>query len=295
MTMIPNTPGHQSVQVERPAEAGDAARPAPMTDSELERYARHIVLREIGGAGQNRLRAARVLVVGAGGLGSPVLEYLAAAGVGTISIVDHDVVSLSNLQRQVLFDDQHLGQPKVIAARERLGRLNPGVSVFPVQTRLDDTNANELLRCHDLVLDGTDSFGVRRIVNRAAVSLGIPLVSGAIGQWEGQVSVFSVADGTPCYACVFPNEPAPGVAPSCAEAGVIGALPGIIGSMMAAEAIKVITGAGEALTGQLLMYDALQGECRRIRLARRHDCEICGEASGLADMQLPGSHEGPDR
>ena len=209
MTMIPNTPGHQSVQVERPAEAGDAARPAPMTDSELERYARHIVLREIGGAGQNRLRAARVLVVGAGGLGSPVLEYLAAAGVGTISIVDHDVVSLSNLQRQVLFDDQHLGQPKVIAARERLGRLNPGVSVFPVQTHLDDTNANELLRCHDLVLDGTDSFGVRRIVNRAAVSLGIPLVSGAIGQWEGQVSVYRWRTAHPVTPACFRTSPRP--------------------------------------------------------------------------------------
>ena len=295
MTIMPNTPDHPAVQAERSAEAGDAARPAPMTDSELERYARHIVLREIGGAGQNRLRAARVLVVGAGGLGSPVLEYLAAAGVGTISVVDHDVVSLSNLQRQVLFDDRHLGQPKVIAAQERLLRLNPGVTVFPVRMRLDDTNADGLLRCHDLVLDGTDSFGVRRIVNRAAVSLGIPLVSGAIGQWEGQVSVFSVADGTPCYACVFPNEPAPGVAPSCAEAGVIGALPGIIGSMMATEAIKVITGAGEALTGQLLMYDALQGECRRIRLVRRHDCEICGEASGSAVKRLPGNHEGLNR
>ena len=291
MTRMANAPHHPAIQVERSDGARDAARPAPMTDSELERYARHIVLREIGGAGQNRLRAARVLVVGAGGLGSPVLEYLAAAGVGTISVVDHDVVSMSNLQRQVLFDDRHIGKPKVIAAQERLSRLNPGVSVFPVQMRLDSTNADALLRCYDLVLDGTDSFGVRQIVNRAAVSLGIPLVSGAIGQWEGQVSVYSVADGTPCYACVFPNEPAPGVAPSCAEAGVIGALPGIIGSMMATEAIKVITGAGDTLMGQLLMYDALQSECRKIRLVRRHDCEVCASAF----KQLPGNHEGLDR
>ena len=287
MTRTPNAPdcGDKS---------GDANRLVPMTDSELERYARHIVLREIGGAGQTRLRAARVLVVGAGGLGSPVLEYLAAAGVGTISIVDHDVVSLSNLQRQVLFDDRHLGRPKVVAAQERLGRLNPGVSVLPVQTRLNSSNADDLLRSHDLVLDGTDSFDVRQIVNRATVLLGIPLVSGAISQWEGQVTVFSVADGTPCYACVFPNEPEPGVAPSCAEAGVIGALPGIIGSMMASEAIKVITGAGETLMGHLLMYDTLYGEFRKIRLVRRHDCAVCGEASGSAVTRLSGSTGGQD-
>ena len=288
MTQTPNVP-------DRSAIPKDVARPAPMTDSELERYARHIVLREIGGAGQNRLRAAKVLVVGAGGLGSPVLEYLAAAGVGTISIVDHDVVSLSNLQRQVLFDDQHLGRAKVVAARERLRRLNPGVSVLPVQTRLNSSNAEDLLRCHDLILDGTDSFDVRQIVNRATVLLGVPLVSGAISQWEGQVTVFSVADGTPCYACVFPNEPAPGVAPSCAEAGVIGALPGIIGSMMASEAIKVITGAGETLMGHLLMFDALQGEFRKIRLARRHDCEVCGDAPVSADTCSPTNPGGQNR
>lgn len=288
MTQTPNAPDHT-------ATAKDVARPSPMTDSELERYARHIVLREIGGAGQNRLRAAKVVVVGAGGLGSPVLEYLAAAGVGSITIVDHDVVSLSNLQRQVLFDDRHLGRAKVVAARERLHRLNPGISVAPVQTRLDNANADDLLRLHDLVLDGTDSFGVRQIVNRAAVALGIPLVSGAISQWEGQVTVFSVADGTPCYACVFPNEPAPGVAPSCAEAGVIGALPGIIGSMMASEAIKVITGAGEALMGHLLMFDALQGEFRKIRLVRRHDCEVCGGAPGSENTRSPENPGGQNR
>ena len=188
-----------------------------------------------------------------------------------------------------------MAQAKVAAAKERLHRLNPGVSVTPVQMRLDSANADELLRHHDLVLDGTDSFRVRQIVNRAAVSLGIPLVSGAISQWEGQITVFSVADGTPCYACVFPNAPAPGVAPSCAEAGVIGALPGIIGSMMASEAIKVITGAGEALMGHLLMYDALQGECRKIRLMRRHDCEVCGEAPGSANTRSPGKPGGQNQ
>ena len=257
---------------------GDVVQPVPMTDAELERYARHIVLREVGGVGQNRLRAARVAVVGAGGLGSPVLEYLAAAGIGSISVIDHDTVTLSNLQRQVLFDSEQIGQPKVTAARDRLYRLNPGTAVLPIQQRLDDGNSEELLQDHDLVLDGTDSFAVRQAVNRRAVSLEIPLVSGAIGQWEGQVSVFAAGEGTPCYACVFPNEPAEGVAPTCAEVGVVGALPGIIGAMMAAEAIKVITGAGEPLAGFLLMYDALYGECRKIKLLKRDDCGVCGKS-----------------
>lgn len=264
----------------------DASRTAPgrsrppMTTQELERYARHIVLREVGGPGQNRLRGARMLVVGAGGLGSPVLEYLAAAGVGTISVIDHDIVSLSNLQRQVLFDETHLGRPKVEAARERIGRLNPGVRVQPIECRFSPDNARAIVDGTDLVLDGTDSFETRHCVNRAAVDAGVPLVSGAISQWEGQVTVFFPAGGTPCYACVFPDAPTPGTAPSCAEAGVIGALPGIIGAMMAAEAIKIVTGAGTPLLGVMLIHDVLFGESRKIRLTRRDECPVCGEVAG---------------
>ncbi len=247
-----------------------------MEPRELQRYARHIVLREVGGPGQNRLRRSRVFVAGAGGLGSPVLEYLAAAGVGAISIADHDVVSLSNLQRQVLFEESQVGLPKVTAARERLARLNPDVRVRPLEVRLDEENCTHLVRGHDLVLDGTDSFDARHIINAAAVAAGVPLVSGAISQWEGQLSVFDPADGAPCYACVFPEKPAEGLAPTCAEAGVVGALPGVLGAMMAAEAIKLITAAGSVLKGEMLIYDALHAESRKIRLSRRGDCAVCG-------------------
>ena len=248
-----------------------------MGSRELQRYARHIVLREIGGPGQNRLRRSRVFVAGAGGLGSPVLEYLAAAGVGSMTVADHDVVGLSNLQRQVLFDEGQIGLPKVEAARERLARLNPDVRVRPLEVRLDKDNCTDLVRGHDLVLDGTDTFDARHVINEAAVAAGIPLVSGAISQWEGQLSVFDPADGTPCYACVFPDKPAEGLAPTCAEAGVVGALPGVLGAMMAAEAIKLITGAGSVLKGEMLIYDALNSESRKIRLMRRGDCAVCGD------------------
>ena len=257
--------------------AGSGSEALPMGSRELQRYARHIVLREIGGPGQNRLRRSRVFVAGAGGLGSPVLEYLAAAGVGSMTVADHDVVGLSNLQRQVLFDEGQIGLPKVEAARARLARLNPDVRVRPLEVRLDKDNCTDLVRGHDLVLDGTDTFDARHVINEAAVATGIPLVSGAISQWEGQLSVFDPADGTPCYACVFPEKPAEGLAPTCAEAGVVGALPGVLGAMMAAEAIKLITGAGSVLKGEMLIYDALNSESRKIRLMRHGDCAVCGD------------------
>jgi molybdopterin/thiamine biosynthesis adenylyltransferase len=243
---------------------------------ELERYARHIVLREIGGTGQRRLRDARVLVVGAGGLGSPALLYLAAAGVGTLRVVDDDAVSLSNLHRQILFGDADIGAPKIAVAAAALGRLNPHVTVEAREARLDADNADGLLAGCDAALDGSDSFATRAAVNAACVAAGVPLISGALSQWEGQVSLFDPARGGPCYACVFPEAPAAGLAPSCAEAGVVGALPGVIGSMMALEAVKLIARAGEGLRGRMFLFDGLHAESRRIALRARPGCAVCG-------------------
>ena len=252
------------------------ATPGAFSGAELERYARHIFLREIGGTGQRKLKSAKVLVVGAGGLGSPVLLYLAAAGVGTIGVVDDDTVSASNLQRQVIHRDADLGVPKVFSAERAMKALNPFVTVRPYNRRLGPEDAEALVADYDLILDGTDNFDTRYLLNAACVAAGKPLLSGAISQWEGQLSLFDPAQGAPCYACVFPQAPAPGLAPSCAEAGVVGALPGVVGSMMAAEAIKAITGAGASALGRLMIYDALWGESRQIAVKRRADCAVCG-------------------
>nr|WP_323777481.1 molybdopterin-synthase adenylyltransferase MoeB [Amylibacter sp.] len=253
-----------------------AVKSDKMSETELDRYARHIVLREIGGPGQRKLRKARVLVVGAGGLGAPVLQYLAAAGVGTIGVIDDDVVSLSNLQRQVLFREDDMDKPKVFAAQAALKGLNPFVEVLPYNRKFTAEQGADLVAEFHLVLDGTDTFATRALVNKACVAAAKPLVSGAIGQWEGQVTVFDPAKNDPCYACLFPEQPADGLAPSCAEAGVVGALPGIIGSMMAVEAIKEITGAGQVLRGSMLIFDALYGESRKIQIERRSNCTVCG-------------------
>lgn len=249
---------------------------ASMDETELERYARHIVLREIGGPGQKRLRNTRVLVIGAGGLGSPALLYLAAAGVGLVRLVDDDEVSLSNLQRQVLFASADIGAPKAVAAAERLRALNPGCAVEPIEGRFDAATAARLMEGVDIVLDGSDNFATRRLANRVAAAAGVPLVFGAVGQWEGQVSLFEPATGGPCYACVFPEDPAPGLAPSCAEAGVLGALVGVVGAMMATEAVKRIVASGATLDGRLLLYDALHAETRAIRIKKRPNCPVCG-------------------
>ncbi len=243
------------------------------SQGEVERYARHLVLREIGGPGQQALSAARVLVVGAGGLGSPAALYLAAAGVGTLGIVDPDVVSLSNLQRQVLFDTANVGQAKVTAAASALTALNPHVVVEPHLMALVAANAAELVGSYDLVLDGTDDFATRFCVSDACVAHRKPLVSGALGRWTGQVGVF---EGQPCYRCLVPEIPPD--AETCALVGVVGALAGVIGSMMALEAVKLITGAGEALTGRLLIYDGLAGETRTVRIGADPDCPTCGGA-----------------
>lgn len=243
----------------------------PFSPDEVERYARHLVLREVGGPGQQRLARARVLIVGAGGVGSPAALYLAAAGVGVLGLIDEDVVSLSNLQRQVLFDTADLGRLKVEAGAERLRALNPHVAVETFSQRLTQANAAEVVGGFDLVLDGTDDFDTRLLVNRACVEAAKPLVSGALGRWSGQVGVFS---GRPCYQCLVPE--APPDAETCARVGVIGALAGVIGPLAALEAIKIITAAGEPLTGRLMLYDGLAGEARTVRVSADPTCPVCG-------------------
>lgn len=241
------------------------------SDEEVERYARHLVLREIGGPGQQALKTARVLLVGAGGLGAPAALYLAAAGVGHLALVDPDIVSLSNLQRQVLYGVADLERPKVDIARRRLGELNPHVVVEPLNVRLDRGNAAALIGAYDLILDGTDDFATRFAVSDACVATGKTLVSGAIGRWTGQVGVFA---GRPCYRCLAPDIPPD--AETCAAVGVVGALAGVIGSMMALETVKILTGAGEPLSGRLMIYDALAGEARTVRIGADPHCPVCG-------------------
>ncbi len=258
------------------------------SDEEVERYARHLVLREVGGPGQQRLKAARVLLIGAGGLGSAAAPMLAAAGVGVLGLVDHDVVSLSNLQRQTLYATADVGRLKVEAAAEHLHAINPEIRLVPQAVALTADNAAELVRGYDLVLDGTDDFAVRFAVNAACLAQGKILVSGAIERWTGQVGVFAAgltrgrpaAERQPCYRCLTPEIP-PG-AETCARVGVIGALGGVIGAMMALEAVKLITGAGEPLTGRLLIYDALAGETRTVRLSADPECPECGGAISAA-------------
>lgn len=257
----------------RPVAAPD---PDVIAADELTRYARHIMLREVGGTGQRALRNARVLVVGAGGLGSPALLYLAASGVGTIGVIDDDRVDLSNLQRQVIHRDDGRGLPKVQSAMQAMLALNPHVTVRPYDRRLTEEVAADLIADYDLVLDGCDNFDTRYLVNRACVAAGVPLIAAALTQWEGQISLYDPARGTPCYACVFPDRPAPGLVPTCAEAGVIGPLPGVMGSMMAVETVKALTGAGAGLGGRLMIYDALYAETRIVQVPARADCTVCG-------------------
>ncbi|MCF7698106.1 HesA/MoeB/ThiF family protein [Loktanella sp. M215] len=246
------------------------------SEDELTRYARHIMLREVGGRGQRALKDARVLVVGAGGLGSPVLLYLAASGVGTIGVIDDDRVDASNLQRQVIHRDGGRGLPKVQSALQAVAELNPHVTVRPYDRRLTEDIAADLIADYDLVLDGCDNFDTRYLVNRTCVAAGVPLIAAALTQWEGQISLYDPARGTPCYACVFPDRPAPGLVPTCAEAGVIGPLPGVMGSLMAVEAVKTLTGAGTGLGGRLLIYDALYAETRIVQVPAAPDCPVCG-------------------
>ncbi len=241
------------------------------SEDEVERYARHLVLSEIGGPGQQALKRARVLIVGAGGVGAPAALYLAAAGVGTLGLIDDDVVGLSNLQRQIAFSTPEVGRPKVEAAAERLGGLNPHVTIQTFAERLTPDNAADRIGGFDIVLDGTDDFETRLIVNAACVAAGKPLVSGALGRWSGQVGVFA---GRPCYQCLVPEIPPD--AETCARVGVVGALAGVVGSMAALETIKLITGAGEALAGRLMLYDGLAGTARTVRVTADPHCPVCG-------------------
>jgi adenylyltransferase/sulfurtransferase len=238
---------------------------------------------EVGLAGQERLAAARVLVVGAGGLGSPVLAYLAAAGVGRIMIVDDDTVDVTNLQRQVLYDTADVGASKALRAAERLRALNPQIAIDALAVRLDDANARELVRLADVVVDGSDTFESRYLVNDACVLEGKPDVHGAIYRFDGQVSIFG-APGGPCYRCLYPQPPPEHLVPSCAEGGVLGVLAGIVGSIQAAEAIKLILGIGTPLAGRLMLIDALDARTRDVRIARDPACPLCGDAPTIADV-----------
>ncbi len=259
-----------------PTGLAPAAGGAALTRDEIGRYARHIVLPEIGMEGQRRLKAARVLMVGAGGLGSPAGLYLAAAGVGALGVVDFDAVDASNLHRQVLYSTEDVGRPKLEAALERLHGVNPHVALEPHATRLTSDNALDIIAGYDLVVDGSDNFPTRYLVNDACVLLGKPYVYGAIFRFEGQVSIFA-APGGPCYRCLFREPPPPGAVPGCAEGGVLGVLPGIVGSMQALEAVKWITGAGETLAGRVLLFDALAPRWRELRLRRNAECPACGD------------------
>jgi adenylyltransferase/sulfurtransferase len=257
------------------AEPATAELPS-LSQDEVTRYSRHLIMPEVGVEGQRKLKAARVLCVGAGGLGSPSSLYLAAAGVGTLGLVDFDVVDVSNLQRQILYGTGDIGKPKLAAARERLSSLNPGTKIVTHETPLTVGNALEIFKDYDVVVDGADNFPTRYLVNDACVLTGIPNVYGSIFRFDGQASVFATKGG-PCYRCLYPEPPPPGLVPSCAEGGVLGVLPGLIGTIQATEAIKIILGAGETLAGRLLLFDALAMSFRTLKLKRDPNCVICGD------------------
>ena len=256
---------------------------ASLSHAEILRYSRHLRLPEVGIAGQRKLKAARVLTVGAGGLGSPLSLYLAAAGVGTIGIVDFDVVDLTNLQRQIVHGTSTLGRPKLESAEARLTDVNPNVRIEKHETRLTSQNALEILADYDIVVDGTDNFPTRYLVNDACVLLGKPNVYGSIFRFEGQASLFYAKEG-PCYRCLYSEPPPPGLVPSCAEGGVLGVLPGIIGSIQALETIKWIIGAGDSLIGRLLLFDALKLRFRELQLRKDPSCPICGERPTIREL-----------
>ena len=259
-----------------------AAAPALDAD-EVRRYSRHLILPEVGMEGQKKLKAARVLCIGAGGLGSPVAMYLAAAGVGTIGIVDFDVVDFSNLQRQILHGTPDVGRPKLDSAADRLQALNPHVKVVKYETALTSQNALQLFKGYDVIVDGTDNFPTRYLVNDACVLLGIPNAYGSIFRFEGQASVFGAKEG-PCYRCLYPEPPPPGLVPSCAEGGVLGVLPGIVGCIQANETIKLILGIGEPLIGRFLVFDSLRMKFRELKLRKDPDCPVCGTHPTVTEL-----------
>lgn len=265
----------------------------PLNSTEVERYRRHLSLAEIGAAGQERLKNARVLVIGAGGLGSPSSLYLAASGVGTLGIVDCDRIDITNLQRQVLFDTASIGEPKAESARARLQALNPEICINAHAVELRANNIREIIDDYDVVLDGTDRMATRFLVNDACVILKKPLVSAAIHRFEGQAMTYVPGRG-PCYRCLFAEPPAPGSIPSCAEAGVLGVLPGVLGTIQATEAIKLIVGIGEPLIGRLLTYDALELRFQEFAFARRSDCAVCGDRPTITEPEDAGELCSPE-
>ncbi|MBC7894531.1 MAG: molybdopterin-synthase adenylyltransferase MoeB [Cytophagaceae bacterium] len=268
------------------ADAGADVELPELSPDELARYSRHILLPEVGEEGQRKLKAARVLLIGAGGLGSPAALYLAAAGVGTLGIVDFDVVDVTNLQRQILHGTSDVGRSKLASAVDRLRDVNPHVNIEPHEVRFTSANALELVRQYDLVVDGTDNFATRYLVNDACVLSGVPNVYGSIFRFDGQASVFCTAEG-PCYRCLYPEPPPPGMVPSCAEGGVLGVLPGLIGTLQATEAIKLILGVGEPLIGRLTLIDALGAQWRTVKVRRNPKCPACGtrELTKLIDYE----------
>ncbi len=256
---------------------------AELTVDEVRRYSRHLIIPDVGMTGQKRLKNARVLCVGAGGLGSPALLYLAAAGVGTLGIVDFDVVDESNLQRQIIHGQSDVGRPKAESARDSIREINPNVTVIVHEERLDSDNAMQIFSGYDLIVDGTDNFATRYLVNDACVLLGKPYVWGSIYRFDGQASVFWAEHG-PCYRCLYPEPPPPGMVPSCAEGGVLGVLCGSIGSIQVTEAIKVITGIGEPLVGRLMIYDALEMTYRSVKVRKDPECPVCGKNPTVTEL-----------
>jgi adenylyltransferase/sulfurtransferase len=261
---------------------GPTALPELTTD-DLSRYARHLILPEVGMEGQQKLKAARVLCVGTGGLGSPLALYLTAAGIGTLGLVDFDVVDTSNLQRQIIHSTKDVGRKKLDSAAEKLMALNPSIKIVKHETMLTSANALEILKDYDIVADGTDNFPTRYLINDACVLLGKPNVYGSIFRFEGQASVFATADG-PCYRCLYPDPPPPGLVPSCAEGGVLGILPGLVGVIQATEVIKLILGKGESLIGRLLLVDALAMRFRELKLRKNPECPICGQHPTITQL-----------
>jgi len=261
------------IKVPNSLETGNPS--AALSKEEITRYSRHLIMPEVGMDGQLKLKQAKVLCIGTGGLGAPLGLYLAAAGVGRIGLVDFDKVDLSNLQRQILFDTNDIGRPKIEAATNRLRNLNPDIQIDNFETRLTSENALDILKDYDIVVDGTDNFPTRYLVNDACVILGKPNVYGSIFRFEGQITIFGYPGG-PCYRCLYPEPPPPGLVPSCAEGGVLGVLPGIVGAIQAAETLKLIIGKGEPLVGRLLLFDALAMRFRELKLRKNPECPVCG-------------------
>ena len=253
------------------------------TEEQIRRYSRHIILPEVGGKGQKKIMGARVLLIGTGGLGSPAAFYLSAAGVGTLGIVDFDVVDHSNLQRQIIHSTSDVGRPKIESAKQKIGALNPDVKVVTYNERLTSENAIGIIEGYDVIVDGTDNFPTRYLVNDASVFANKPLVYGSVFRFDGQATVFKPFEG-PCYRCLFPEPPPPGMVPSCQEAGVLGILPGIIGLIQATEALKLILGIGESLVGRLLIYDSLKMSFREVKIRRDVNCPVCGDSPTVKEL-----------